>query len=482
MNRAPRKTLGLAFQDGVIHIAELRAAGTHRHVLRTAAFDIPAAGSLTDPASLGAALGAFLRANLFTARHAVIGLPVQWLMTKPQSVPPAEGAALASLLRIQAERAFSYEGKDLAIDYLPQEAEGGPRSVLLFAALKRRVDQVKAAAEAAGLTVRHITASAATLALAGAAGPNGAPDMVVELLPQSVQLVIRRNASVRSIRHLSVGGAAPAAKGETEPAAWAEALTSELRRVIATDETGSLNGGRLVIWDGIGLPQEAIERMGERLSLAVHAHRTLAPLAHVNGEPAGEPGAGRYAAATALARSSVDQDLVAVDFLNSRLAPPRRQWIGRRMRLAVLAAAALAIALAALLYSWYAAAAAVSELDRQLKEQEPTVEAAEAFNDKVSAADGWFRRRPPYLDCLLHLSRAFPENGTLWATLLSLPDDMRGILSGKATDDRAVLEVMQRLQESPNFSDVKLHGGIRYPQGSDRSQDLSFSISFRFRE
>jgi len=54
---------------------------------------------------------------------------------------------------------------------------------------------------------------------------------------------------------------------------------------------------------------------------------------------------------------------------------------------------------------------------------------------------------------------------------------MRILVSGKASDERAVLEVLDRLKGSPGFSDVKplyireVGGGVR---------EVSFAISLSF--
>ena len=156
-----------------------------------AVFPFPEKIDLGDPAALGKAFAQFLRAQMFKARRAVIGMPVEWLMIRQQAVPPVEGAALSNLLRIQAERAFSHDGKDLAVDYIAQDGDGAKGSVLLFAALKQRVDQTLAFAEAAGLSVQSITSSTMTLALAGVQGSSPLPELVMQVIPGSVELAVR---------------------------------------------------------------------------------------------------------------------------------------------------------------------------------------------------------------------------------------------------------------------------------------------------
>lgn len=473
----PSKTIGLAFYERRILAAEI-ASGPRRTLSRMAAFRFPENLGPGDPVTLGKALGQFLRAEKFSARQAVIGLPVQRILTRPQAVPPAEGEVLSGILRIQAERAFSYDGKALSVDYVLQEGEGAKRSVILFATLRETVDQALAIAQAAGLTVRGITSSAAALALAGAADDESPLDLVLQVIPGAVELAVQSRQTLRAVRHLAIS-----APSKDSSAGWVDALTSELRRVMATatGEMGWAGGGRLVVWDGVGLPPEAAAKMSERLSADTGESRDLSALAETNGTFEQGPETSQFAAAVALARSAVDPSLLAVDFLHSRLAPPRKARFNLQARVLIGVGAVLLAVLAVMGLSWYLASGTVRSLKREIDELAPQAKAATTLIEEVETADGWFGTRPQALECLLQVSRLFPEDGRIWATELILPDDMRGILSGKATEDRVVLEVFNRLQESPEFADVKLHGGIRYPREASRDRDLSFSISFRFK-
>ena len=474
MARAPRKTLGLALHDGMILAAEIRSSGARRLASRAAAFSFPEGVDLGDPAALGKAFAEFLKSEQFSARQALIGLPAQWLMTKRLSVPATEEATLASVLRIQAERAFSHSGRDLAIDYIAQGGEGAKQNVLLFAAMQEKVEQTRAFARAAGLTVLGITSSATTLALAGAgAGASQATvNLVVQLIPGSIELAIHKGDRFRLIRHLPVSVSA---------GAWVDSLTSELRRVIAstTLEDGAIDDGQLVLWDGVGLPPDARDRIGQRLSLATRDDLSLLALAEVNGIAPSGPEAVRFAASVALARAAVDPELRAIDFASSRLAPPRKARFDWRLRVAAISAVAVLLALGVMVADWHTRSRAVDTALEQLQGQTPTVRAAESLIAKVETAAGWYDARPRSLECLLQLSRAFPDDGRIWTTELSLPADRSGVLSGKAVDDRAVLEVFEEMRSSTAFSEVKLHG-IRYPQDRSRDRNVSFSISFRF--
>ena len=112
-----RNILGLAFEDNCIVAAEVRVRPQQLHLTRSGEFLIPERLSLENPSQLGQQLRQFLKANHFSSRSAVVGLPAKWLVARELTIPPAGSNALSGLLQIQAERAFALDPKDLVFDY-----------------------------------------------------------------------------------------------------------------------------------------------------------------------------------------------------------------------------------------------------------------------------------------------------------------------------------------------------------------------------
>ena len=290
-----RRKLGLAFSDSGVLIAEVRPNG-RAHVTAAASIAFTATVGLNDPAALGKEISETLRRHRIRTRRAVIGLPARWLMSRLKPVPPAEGEALAEILRLTAERAFSADGSELLIDYIPPAAGRAEEQVLLLATMRRRVDQVRQAAEAAGLRIEAVTSSTAALALAGRnpAQATGA-DLVVQLSDDAVEVAVRHNQQLRLLRHV------PLHVNKLEPSL----VAGELRRALGADPRGASaeSADRLVVWDVTGAPH-AGSRIGESASganLPREQPGQLSALAHVNGElgPAAE--AMRFAPAIAVA-------------------------------------------------------------------------------------------------------------------------------------------------------------------------------------
>jgi len=81
------KVLGLAVGERGILACELTRAGAGATATRLAEFEYPAGVSPDDTGQLGKALGEFLRERGFSARRAVVGLPLRWAVVKPKEVP-----------------------------------------------------------------------------------------------------------------------------------------------------------------------------------------------------------------------------------------------------------------------------------------------------------------------------------------------------------------------------------------------------------
>src|SRR5690606_14226707 len=154
MRISSRTALALALEPGRMVLAQVRL-GARPVVTRVAQLTLEQGLDQAEPAALGAQLQQLLRQRRITAKRVVIGLPALWVMHRQVHVPPAPSAALAGVLRLQAERVLAADPRELAMDFIPPAAAAAdaPQPVLLIGAAKRRVERAVAVARAAGLTV-----------------------------------------------------------------------------------------------------------------------------------------------------------------------------------------------------------------------------------------------------------------------------------------------------------------------------------------
>jgi Tfp pilus assembly protein PilN len=498
VNAGPRKVgkvLGVALGERSLLAAEVVAGadGGRPEVRRLAELVYPEGVSPSTPDTLGEALAGFLREHKFTAKTAVFGLPARWLVVKAKDVPPADSTTLANLLRLQAEGEFSSELKDLVYDYVADTSHGMPRSVLLLATSRKYLDGINTICDAAKLSPLMVTSSAAALGLATGRSTGASNPLVLLVSPAGAELTAQKGESSSAIQHLR-------GPGPDRP------FVGELRRAISgmppvIGGNGANGTSReLVLWDAAGASEFNSATLGESLGISVRSGDL--PILGVNTTDTTSNGEGRkYAAAVALGLLAVVDGPVSVDFLHSRLAPPKPALVPHW----VIYSSVGVIALLALIFiAWNVMQkdqAQLTKLQAQNDARADAVVKAQKYVTKVSFAQAWHLGTPRYLACLTDLTNAIPRGGETYAISLivreivpptdgSITDadaalmrsaavhDLAGRLEGKTTDQRRVLDLMANLKSKPSvFSEVKLEG----TNNGGRNGEVSFTITFTYK-
>ncbi len=470
-----RRSVGLALGERGIVAAEVTGARGRREVVRVAELAFPEGLSWDDPQAVGAHLGQFLRERHVRGR-VVVGLPARWLVTAAHEVPPVGGASLAGMLRLAAEREFSLGSDEMACDYASAPPEGEAGTALLVGTTREQLGAVEAAARGAGLKLRAVTSTGAALALAGSAPA----DLTAAAAPDGVEVVRVGRGGVTAIRYVPLPGR------DGAPGAVAGALRLAVGSVPAGPEGRS---DRIALWGGAGAAGASLRGVCGELGLELDAEPglALAGLAEASAE-AGVP-VGRAAPAAALAAAGLDGDLLPFDLVHSRLAARHALRLGRPVTWAAALLVTFLIAGWAVVSDRIARKEEIAELQSRLTEMAPSIEAAESVVESVRQARGWHDRRPAFLDSLVGVTLAFPENGSIWATSLAVREDtsdpdrppaarsLLGALSGKATDERSVLAVLDALTAAGEFVNVNL---LYVQETRGAGGDSAFAISFAY--
>jgi hypothetical protein len=125
----------------------------------------------------------------------------------------------------------------------------------------------------------------------------------------------------------------------------------------------------------------------------------------------------------------------------------------------------------------------------KLDHEKSDIKVAEAFVAKISYAQHWHGGQPRFLACLKDLTMSIPEDGSIFATGLTLHDSvepgqkpdavykMKGTFSGKSNNDRNVLALLDRVKAvaTGKFQDVKMS----FDRGRS-ANDVSFIMSFTY--
>lgn len=465
MKMTRRRVLGIAFEEGAAVVAEARWLRGEARAERTARFAFPEGVTWEEPQRLGKAFGLFLRQQRFAARQAVVGVPAKWLMSREVGVPPAGPEATAAMLRLQAEREFSADGADLMIDYVegaapPPATAPAARPVLLVAALRRRLEGVTAMAEAARVRVLSVTSDALLLATPGPGAP--ACEISVLLRTRGADLVARAGEHFCGVRDVPWS-----AETAGDSGASCALFLGEVHRAMASVSARHSRHGRaaepaLALADGAGLPEEQLAELVSQMGSGTR---------RLPGSPA-----------VALAKAGVEESRLPVDFLHSRLEPPAKKLLGRRALWAAGAAAAVLAAALFLAVTWRRDQAEVDKLTGRLAGMKQEIDTTKGLVDRVSLARGWYEERPRMLDCLRELADTFPAEGRVWVTNLTIKPappgrNLRGVLSGKARDEKAVLDTLDQLKKSKSFTELKL---MYMREAGRTNREVSFAAGFTF--
>lgn len=489
MKFRPNKFLGVAIGERSILAAEVSLAGEASKVTGVGEFVYPDGAGLQQPQALGAAFAEFLKREGFSARGAVFGIPAKWVLSKSKEVPPVAPEMVAEMLRLQVEADFSPELKDLVYDFVGDPSPGQARSVLLVATPQRHVDQARAIAEAAGLNLTAVLPT--TAALASASVPAAKNALVLSFAGSAVEFIARHEGATSALRHLGAstsGGAVLA--GETRRAVM------QLPRNGTGGANGSSSNGNsreVVLWDDVGVDPSVHDAMGEALGVAVKRgeFRTLG---------AGELPTGRrgYASAVALALAGLAEEALPVDFLHSRLAPPKKPKVRREVLLGIAAAALICLAIVAGYFDLQAKQKKLTATQSEYNGLKPHEQTARAEVDTISYAKAWHAGTPRFLECFRDIELALlnPDDGRTYITNFTLHEVIKpspqpapgkplqlpkaewtGVVSGKTATDKFKLALVDRIKSNKRFADVKSSSQTLVgPAGVE----VSFSITFKY--
>jgi len=466
----PGRFIGLAIEDNAILAADIRRDKERLLVSRAKQFVFPEAGSFKDPEGLGKALGRFLQENRFAAKKAIIGIPAKWLMVREKVIPASTTANIAGILRIHAEREFSLNPQELAMDYAGPAATDKSNRLFLMAMLRVNLDNAILAVRWAGLDVISVTPTSAALF----------SQLRCRMMPESLRylLYLRKDYAefiavdgeqTIDIRHIQ--GDLKKERG---------LFAAEMRRIISgySNNSGKVGSEQLLIWDATSEPSmEDIKSLAgclpDNMRVIEGSRRQLA-----EGPDLPEGGdAVRLAAPAMLARAYRNAGPLYIDFLNSRMNV--RTSIIKKSQVFWVSAASfgMAILLLVIFFIWRGDKKDVSELRSKLEGMKEDISEAKDMIGKVSMAGGWYSERPMILDCLKDLTSAFPEDGGIWVTSLALTEEMAGVISGRATDEQSVIEILDQLKGNGLFSNVRM---IYFQNNGRNSEEVSFSINFSY--
>ncbi len=459
--------LGLTIDERGIACAQVLLRGKRRTVERLARFAFPPGTSLDQPEALGQAFKQWLDEHGLGARSAVVGVPAKWMLAQERELPPVDEAAAIAMLQLQAERLAV---EDMVFDVAGPLGSDQPARVLLVGIPRRQLQRIEVLCREADLKL--IGAGSTAMAVLRQFGGDDQP--LVVMGEQGGELVWQRQGVPFLLRHLAGGGG--------DEAALTAAIAGELRRTLMLRPSDSGPPGSVLLWNRRPLNDDAFAEVSQRAGLRIERLTNLRPMGAqvdaraLNGAAGREPPEA-FLPAIAVALMAVPDGDHPINFVRPRLAPPKSSRFNRPTLMAIAAAVLVVLGLAWFYYSVVSLEAEADRLDQELAAKADSLKTAEARLQRFGYGRSYYEQRPPVLECLREVALAYGTDGAIWTTSFTLRENGRGTLQGKASNQQAVLALLDRLKANPRFADMQL-GDMRQSTGASR--DITFTMSFTY--
>ena len=387
-------------------------------------------------AALGRRLATQIKKAGLKARRAVVGVPGTWVLARRWDLPPVPEAQLAGIVRLRTEKDFASPAP-LAFDFVPAPSEGEQRGVLVVGLRRDRLDGIAAMLQAAGLETAQITPLAAA-----AANPSG---RTLVLEDGSATLIGRSNGQAYGLTSATVGEA---------PARW----TADVTRLQASlHPPAEITPG----------PLELVDLAGDRPQWVEHLNESMPQLQTTRAD-----------GLTRLGRAHAAADDQAIDWSADRLKPPAPKRWSRTVAWSVRAAALVLLVALVGAYFWHEASSRVDELQQEYDLVSPQAAQLEQMHERTRDAADWFDQRLPVMDCLLELTRTFPQRGRIWVTQFTLSDDRGGVVRCQAENKDTMLAYLNAMQQSPSLDAIELRD---WNETGRDERTVVFEIVFKYR-
>ncbi len=450
----PIKTLlGIIFYEQTIGVAEVHRSGTSFTVGRCATYPLAGGVTVENLTTNVNGFKTFLKEKGFKAGKAVVGISANQTISSLLKLPPINDPQVRySTIRMNLERKMEVDFSEIVFDYDYRQV-AGKDSVLVMMLLKKTLAQIKTLLAEVKIVPLHITPASLGLDLAA----HSEPTCHVVEYPSSFELALLQGGHLTALQ--------PVVK-ESNESLTPETATKITQRVQRLGfSLGLEQPVRYCLW---GRDAAAANNDSLRQIFGTVDNR---PLKASSGDLLCD-------LAAELAGRSLLKPAEQFNFLNGRHDETKpalsSQWIWRITAGVVLAA----ILIGTFAAGWRSDLKHIADIQKELKGIEKQVEAAQEMIDQVSYARRWFRKEPKYLKNLRQLTLAFPENSDIWLTGLEIDPSMEQVLSGRAVNKDAVLDVVETLQSQEEFDNVKLLHIQEMGRGTDM-HDFRINLQYR---
>ena len=403
-----------------------------------------------DPELVGREIRNHLEQAGIRERRCIVCLPLSWVLTMATEVPDMPEEDIPSFLEIEAERGFPYGLEALSVGRSMLRAASGKRFATQVAVPRNHLEQLERALKAAQLRPTSITLGATVLQNPDKESSNGV--MALVLGDGSVDLQITCAGGVAVLRSLDSVFESESVQNRLST----DLLLREIKITLGQLPADFRDAVRRVRVFGRGesarrfLNEAAprLETMGLKAEL-VEAYapgefsKSLPPVVEVS--PAFSAAA-RRVTGVPTKLEFLPPKVSAFQQLTHRFSSKKLGTIGAAAALVLLlvggAFAVQQYKLSQLRSKWTAMSSQVRELDER--------------QTLIRRFRPWFDNSFRNLAMLRKVTEAFPEDGVVTAKSLEIRDISAVSCSGVASDNQALLKMLEQLRASKDVRDLKV--------------------------
>ncbi|MCF7954272.1 MAG: PilN domain-containing protein [Phycisphaerae bacterium] len=447
---------GVLFTDTGIAISHVERTAKGYRCVKACHFDLPQGVGPKELPGQIEAFKQFLKTNGFKSAKAVVGISAKHVLGREMDIPPLKDkSVLPGILKLALEKKSMLSPNDVLIDY-SGTLNGRANKIFVVSVLKEYVNLVKSFLEAVNITPLSMTLRSFVCQ------PDDGVDYCcgLYLWGDSAEIIVYGNNQIKSIKYLPFRSTVGVQKDI--PARFAV----EMQRIASSQIT---DGGRL---KAFVVGDDYDSRIAKAVSQNENIEIVIAP------QPGDISGTEDYGTlAGRLAWQWMSETKSPIDFLDTHLNGKKESNL---KRVIPRVAAACVIVLAIIGYfgfEWFMDAKDVKQLTVQLESINENVVSAKNVIEQVTFARRWFNNKFQYIDGLRELTLLFPEKGDVWISSLAIDESLNQVITGKAVEERAALEVLNKLEKSEHFRNVKM---LYIRQTAKNSKTISFAINYQY--
>ncbi len=456
-SKRPASVVGLSFAGGVLRLAHVARAKTAVAVLRQASAPLTLDLLHPEPDLVAQEIRNHLEASGIRERHCVVALPASWFMTTQGTVPDLAPDDLASLLQIEAEKAFPCDPDELQIATSPHRS-AERAYVTQVAVRKDQLNRLSDVLRSAGL--KPVSYTLGLAALPGAVGKSGEGAMTLVLEPKAATLLIAAGGGVVALRTLE----ATIDSENGENVINGPALARELRITYEQIPADLRREVRTLVIRGDG---QMARQLAEILSgWAADVGLTLDANAASGRSVAEEM-------VEAVALSVVKEGPPALEFLPPR--PSRWTLLMARYNSKRLAtagfAAALAVVAGLIAFGWQEYR--LISLRSEWQGMAAQVADLESVQARIREFRPWHDSSFRNLTIMKRVVECFPDNGSVTAKTFEIHSPATVSVTGTARDNASLLRTLDQIRQLKEVQGLK----IEQIRGKTPAQ---FTFTFRW--